>query len=294
MAGPLGGVVTRVPSGVILVKGAWSSASDSGTPVPEGGSVADNLFSDPYFGMTYTLPADWTEKYAGPPPSDTGRYVLAQFGRAGTFQGPARASIVLTAQDLFFTRAPAKSTAELISYMKDNLQADYKVETPLRQIKIADRAFLSFAYWSPAAQLHWYVFATQVRCHALEIILSSHDTQLLEDLALELNKIKLPAEANPVGGMGGGPVPVCIQDYASDQNVVARVDPIFMEHRYNRVPVRIIIDKHGKVKYIHFLSAFPDQAKAITDALVQWRFKQYVKDGQPLEVETGILFGSAR
>jgi len=57
--------------------------------------------------------------------------------------------------------------------------------------------------------------------------------------------------------------------------------------------VRIIIDKDGKVKHIHFLRAFPDQSAVITPALLQWRFKPYLKDGQPVEVETGIMFGRA-
>jgi hypothetical protein len=55
--------VTKVPTGVILVKGAWASASDSVTPVPEGGKVANGVFTDSYFGMSYVLPPDWTEKY---------------------------------------------------------------------------------------------------------------------------------------------------------------------------------------------------------------------------------------
>ena len=66
---------------------------------------------------------------------------------------------------------------------------------------------------------------------------------------------------------------------------------MFSEHKFNPVPVRIIIDKEGKVKHIHFLSAFPDQAKAISDALKQWQFKRYMRAGQPVEVETGIMFG---
>ena len=87
------------------------------------------------------------------------------------------------------------------------------------------------------------------------------------------------------------PIGVWIKDYENDQSVIPRVSPVFTKHRYNPVPVRIIIDKDGKVKHIHFLSAFVDQAKAITDALGQWKFKQYMKDGQPIKVETGILFG---
>jgi hypothetical protein len=219
--------------------------------------------------------------------------VLAQIRPADTFKGPARGSILITAEDMFFTPLPATNALELINYSKDHLQADYKLELSPSSTKIGGRPFTFFAYWSPVAQLHWYVLATEIRCHAVQFVLTSRDTKLLESLMLDLNKIELPAEANPTAGTGGGDVPVCIKDYAKDENVIARVDPIFTEHRFNAVPVRIIIDKEGKVKHIHFLSAFPDQAKAITDAFKQWKFKPYVRDRRPVEVETGIMFGRA-
>ena len=258
---------TKVPTGVILVKGAWSSASDSVTPLPEGGNVTNNVFRDQYFGITYALPPDWTEKYMGPPPSDTGRYVLAQIGPADTFKGPARGNILITAQDMFFTPLPAANALQLINYEKDNLQADYKVERPLTQTRIAGRSFTFFSYWSPVAELHWYVLATEIRCHAVQIVLTSRDTKLLDSLMLDMNKMELPAEASATAGTAGGAVPVCIKDYARDENVIARAEPVFNEHRVNPVPVRVIIDREGKVKHIHFLSAFPDQARAIADAV---------------------------
>jgi hypothetical protein len=280
----------KVPTGVILVKGAWSSSSDSVSPVPEGGSVTNSVFTNKYFGMTYPLPKDWYEKFTGPPPSDSGRYVLAQIRPPDTYKGN-KGSILITADDLFFTPLPATNTLQLVNYSKDNLQADYKLELPPTQTRIAGHPFAFFAYWSPVAQLHWYVLATQIRCHAVQAVLTSRDTKLLESLVLDMNRMELPAEASPTGGTGGGNVPVCIKDYANDQNLITRVDPIFPEHRANAVPVRIIIDKTGKVRHIHFLSAFPDQAKAVTDALKQWKFKPYMKDRQAVEVETGIMFG---
>jgi hypothetical protein len=106
----------------------------------------------------------------------------------------------------------------------------------------------------------------------------------------DLNKMKLPVED---GVADGDAVPVCIKDYARGENVIARVDPVLTEHRFNAIPVRIIIDKDGKIKHIHFLRAFPDQAKVITDALGQWKFRPYLLNGQPVEVETGIMFGYA-
>lgn len=283
--------LVKVPEGVILVKGAWASASDSVTPVPEGASVANEAFSAPYFGMTYQLPAGWTQKYEGPPPSDTGRYVLAQLSPAVASNGTARGTILITAQDMFFTPLPARNAAELIHYMSEHLQADYQLEMPPATAKIADRVFSVFEYWSPVAQLHWYVFATEIRCHAVQITLTSRDTKLLEDLIQSMDKMKLPVEASPTGGAGGGTVPVCIANYTRDENMTLMIDPVLTEHRFNPVPVRIIIDKEGNVKHIHFLSAFADQSKAITDALVQWKFKPYRRDGEPVEVETGVLFG---
>lgn len=281
----------KVQTGVILVKGAWSSASDSVTPVPEGGSITNNTFNNEYFELNYPLPSDWFQKYKGPPPSDSGRYSLLQLKPADTFKGSARGNVLITAQDMFFTPVPTANALEFINYSKDHLQADYKVEMPPTPTKIAGRPFTFFAYWSPAAELHWYVLATQIRCHAVEIVLTSRDTKLLASLMLELDKLKLPAEASPTAGTGGGTAPVCIADYARDETVITRVDPIFTEHKFNPVPTRIIIDKEGKVKHIHFLSAFPDQAKAITDALAQWKFKPYLRNAQPVEVETGIMFG---
>ncbi|HXW89237.1 MAG TPA: hypothetical protein VEK33_01695 [Terriglobales bacterium] len=276
---------------MILVKGAWSSASDSTTPVPEGGSVTDNVFTNAYFGITYRLPNDWTEKYTGPPPSESGRYVLAQIQRPDDYKGPSRGNILITAQDLFFTSQPTTNALELTAYEKENLQSDYKLEPPPTAGKIAGRLFTSFAYWSPVAEMHWYILGTEIRCHAVQFILTSRDTKLLKSLVDDMNKMELPVEASPDKGEGGGASPVCIKGYANDENLIARVDPILTEHRFTSVPVRIIIDKNGKVRHIHFLSAYPDQTKVIMDALAEWKFKPYLKDGQPVEVETGIIFG---
>jgi hypothetical protein len=284
--------LTKVPTRVILVKGAWSSASDSVTPLPEGGGISNNVFHNEYFGIRYALPSGWTQRYEGPPPSDSGRYVLAQI-RPADSNGPIRGNILITAQDMFFTPLPEVNVLQHMKYVKDHLQVDYKLEQPLTETKIAGRSFDFLAYWSPAAQLHWYVVATQIRCHTVEIVLSSRDTKLLENLVLDLNKMLLPPEAGLIAGTGGGDLPVCMRDYASGANVMAKVDPVFTESKFNPVPVRIIIDRKGKVKHTHFLSAFPDQAKAISDALDKWRFKPYARDGVPVEVETGIMFGRA-
>lgn len=283
----------KLPEETILVKGAWSSASDSLAPLPEGGRVAMNAYTNSYFALDYTLPPGWMEKYTGPPPSDSGHYVLAQIRTADSFKGTSRGSLLITAQDLFFSRAPAENALELVNLAKDSLSADYKMERAPTIVRIADRSFVRFDYASPIAELHWHVLTTQIRCHMVQFVFTDRDTELTDTVMQGLDKMTLPLEAGPISGRGGGDVPVCIKDYVRDENVIEKVDPVFAQRRFNPVPIRVIIDKEGKVKHIHFLSSFPDQAKAISDALSQWRFKPYLRNGKPVEVETGIMFGRA-
>jgi hypothetical protein len=285
---------TKVPQNVILIKGAVPSASDSSTPVPEGATVTEKALIDAYFGMAYQLPAGWHQKYVGPPPSSSGYYVLAQIEPGTNFKGPAPGTVLISAQDLFFTLAPANTTAELISFRKSRLAADYKIERQPTEVKIANRSFIRMDYMSPVAELHWYSLATQVRCHSVEFLLTSRDPALLETLVHGMDQMVLPEQAGPASGRGGGDAPVCIKDYASGDNVAHRVNPVLTERRFNPVPVRIIIDKFGKVKHVHVISAFSEQSRIITDALLQWEFRPYKINGQPVEVETGLLFGAVQ
>ena len=129
-------------------------------------------------------------------------------------------------------------------------------------MRIANHSFVRFDYMSPVAKLHWHVLATEVRCHTIQFVFTSHDAKLIENVVKSMNTMKLPENAGITAGNGGGDIPLCIKDFANTENLITRVDPILAEPRFNPVPVRIIVGKDGKVKHIHFLSAFADQAKA--------------------------------
>ncbi len=279
---PPKGEPLKYPTGVILVKGAEPSASDTKTPLPEGGRMANDAYKNDYFGLAYALPRGLKQPFEGPPPSDTGGYVLAQLQPVQRTKAADATSVLVTAQDLFFSTGPAKTATELIAYKKEVLPAYYEVERPPAEVTIAGRKFARFDYLSRAAGLHWTVLATEVRCHAVQFVLTGRDTKAMETLVDGMNAMKI-----------GGEAPACVREYATGANVLYRVEPMLTEHRFNRIPVRIVIDTKGRVKHIHFLSAFPQQATAITDALLQWRFKPYVVNGEPAEVETGIVFGGS-
>ncbi|MGA8809046.1 MAG: energy transducer TonB [Thermoanaerobaculia bacterium] len=273
----------KLPTDVILIKGAVPSASDTSTPLPEDGTVRRDVYSNDYFGLSYALPSGWFEKYKGPPPSDGASYVLTLLRPGPTYKGASRGTLLITAQDMFFTPLPGQTAKETVEQTKETLQPEYKVEHAPSQVTVANHAFTRFDYNSPVAGLHWYVLATEIRCHTVRFVFTSPDPALLDALIKDLDAMKL-ADVD---------APLCVADYAEAANITYKVDPIWTEQKFNAIPVRLIIDKAGKVRHVHVISAFPSQAKAITEALLQWRFKPYLREGQPVEVETGVMFGMA-
>ncbi|MGE5321638.1 MAG: energy transducer TonB [Actinomycetota bacterium] len=274
----------KIPTDVILVKGAVPSSSDSAVPAPEGGAITERLYTNQYFGIKYPLPPGFIEKYSGPPPSDGGYYVLAELEPKPKFQSAAPGSVLVSAQDLFFGLVPADSVLSLVDFRRDKLGPYFKIERQPTEVKLGDHSFIRFDYMSPVAGLHWYTLSTELRCHAVQFQFTSRDPQLAEIMVQQL--------AHATLGDTSAPAPVCIKNYASGDNVLQKVNPVFTDRKFNRIPVRIIIDKYGKVKYVHVISAFPDQTRAITDALLRWEFRPYRINGKAVEVETGILFGS--
>ncbi|HEY2781024.1 MAG TPA: hypothetical protein VGI90_09610 [Steroidobacteraceae bacterium] len=270
-----------VPGNVILVKGAWSGTAGLPSPLPEDGAVSNGKYDNAYFGLEYAFGADWTQRYEGPPPSESGYYVLAQIEQQRPAQAFGQSHMLIAAQDLFFSLIPAHNAIELIRYYQDHLGPEYRVQRAPRTVRLANRDFVRFDYISPAAGLQWHVLATEIRCHVVLFTFTGSDAGTARRLIDSINAMPRPP----------GSTPLCVKDYVSSETVTERENPVLTEARFNPVPVRIVIDSEGKVKHIHFLSAFPDQVRSIADAVSKWRFKPLVIDGQPTEVETGLTFG---
>lgn len=277
-----GAVLQKVPADVILVKGAVPSASDHSVPLPEEGGVVKGVYKNRYFGMSWTLPDDWSEPFGGPPPSESGGYVLSNVVPAPKFKGPSKGTVLISAQDMFFAPMPADDAKELIAYRREHLEPYYDVERAPAELTIAGRPFSRFDYESKVAGIHWAVLATTVRCHAVQFVFSSRDPKLIESLVKDLDAMKFDDAGWPR----------CVADYVTRANVIERVDPVLKDRRFNAIPARLVVDKKGRVKHVHILSAFPEQAQLITDALLQWRFKPYLVNGEPVEIETGVTFNA--
>jgi Gram-negative bacterial TonB protein C-terminal len=248
-------------------------------PVPEDGRVLSGIYINDYFDLSFPLPEGWTEGQPGPEPSDAGYYVLSSL----IPKSELNATILIAAQDMFFTRGPRGDMAEVVrDFRRSMSQIDgMTIDREPAEAKIADRLLYRVDF--SGVGLYRATFTTGIRCHAVSFNLTARSPDLLADLAQSLDK--LSTAGKPKSG-----VPQCIGNYATPDNLVQSVPPAPVVGPNTRIPVRFVIDTQGGVKQTHVIHANPAQRKSIEEALRQWKFKPYRLNERAVEIETGHVF----
>jgi hypothetical protein len=248
-------------------------------PVPEGGTVSRGIYQNEYFGMRYPLPAGWTEDVKGPPPSVSGYYSLAALKPSASLA----ATLLIAAQDNFFAPYSAKSATDFLNQMKEELDHSLAAPDAPVSMKIAGQSFARLEY--SGAGLRHVIFATEIRCHTVLFSLTSGNSDTIDALVQSLNKITFAA-----GSLGR---PICIQEYATADHVIHRVEPALAGPRFASIPARIVVGANGRVEQVHPIGGLLEQARSIQEALSQWTFKPYMLNGKAVAVETGVMVRSA-
>jgi hypothetical protein len=150
------------------------------------------------------------------------------------------------------------------------------------EVKIADRLLYRVDY-SGIGLYRATFFTTAIRCHTVSFNLTARSPDLLGNLALIIDKLSVAGK--PKTGL----LP-CIENYATPENVVRRVEPVSVGgSRFTDVPVRLVIDRQGDVKQVHVIHANSNQRRNIEEALHQWKFKPHRLNERAVEIETGIV-----
>jgi hypothetical protein len=253
----------------------------SQVPLPEDGKVLGGTYVNDYFDLSYPLPEGWIEGLPGPDPSDTGYYALREL----TPESEPSATILIAAQDMFFAAKPHANVAEMVSDFRQAMSAvdGMTIDREPTEVKVGDRLLYRVDF--SGVGLHRATFTTEIRCHAVSFNLTARDPELLADLALSVDKLSSSRKRE-----SGSAVPYCIENYATPENLVQRVEPTPVGPKFMPIPVRVIVDTEGGVKHVHVIRATAGQRKSIEDALRQWKFKPYRLNGRAVEIETGVMF----
>jgi Gram-negative bacterial TonB protein C-terminal len=247
---------------------------------PEDGRVTNGAYTNAYFGVSYPLPPGWVEDVAGPAPSQTGYYVLGSLKSKGEPSG----TILIAAQDLFFTAKPLGDMLTMARDFRDAMSQlpAMTIDREPSQTVVDGRRIVRVDY--SGVGLHRAMIATTIRCHVVTFNLTTREPTMLASLARDV--VLSVAVAPNIESSA----PACIKDYATADNVVTKVEPVPAGPRYVPIPVRITIAADGTVKHIHVISATTEQIRSIADALEKWKFEPRRIDGRPVETETGLAF----
>ena len=76
-------------------------------------------------------------------------------------------------------------------------------------------------------------------------------------------------------------------------NLVYKVQPVYpplarAARIQGTVMLRAIISRTGTIENLQVISGHPLLVRAATDAVLQWRYRPYVLNGDPVEVETQV------
>jgi len=99
-----------------------------------------------------------------------------------------------------------------------------------------------------------------------------------------------PAQAE---GAATTPEPVQLPAGVSEGMLISKVPPNYpplakQARIQGTVILDAVIDKDGAVQQLHLIQGHPMLAPAAMDAVKQWKYKPYLSNGKPVEVETKI------
>src|SRR3981189_578395 len=247
---------------------------------PEDVKVAGGVFVSDYFNLSYRLPDGWTEGLAGPAPSQSGYYVLGTWTPKHAFAG----TVLFVAQDMFFAPDSSDDVKNVVAEFRQVMSTVDGMTIDREPVPVSVGGHPGYRIDFSGVGLFRSMFAIEIRCHVVTFNLTSRDPELLASLARSLDNLGSVRKEEI-----SDPVPECLRDYASE-NILHRVEPEGVGAKAASIPVRMIVATDGSLKHVHVIRASAAQRRNIEEAVRQWKFKSYVKQGHPGEAETGVMF----
>jgi hypothetical protein len=249
-------------------------------PRPYEGTVADGIYTNRYFHLSYPVPQGWTGGAGGPKPSYAANYVLTTLVPNGEPTG----TVMIGARDTFFAPKALREAMPAAHELSRTMAAlpGMTIDRQPEEATISGRLFGRVDF--SGVGLFRSTWITQIRCHLVSFNLMANTREQLDFLKLSLNKIVYSGDR-----AAESPDPTCVDNYANAENLVAKVDPVSAGPTFTPIPIRIIVGSDGSVKQVHVIRATMEQRNNIERALGQWKFRSREMDGRTDEIETGLL-----
>ncbi len=101
------------------------------------------------------------------------------------------------------------------------------------------------------------------------------------------------SSSTPAAETGGQPLKLRVSQGVMEGNIVHRVEPVYppearRNHIQGTVLLQATIGKDGRIHDVKAISGPPELIEASIGAIQQWRYRPYLLQGNPVQVETTI------
>lgn len=274
----------------------------------DNGTIEHGRYSNQCLGFTYVIPQGWDismivgrdgkAKHL----SDGGLALLAIQQHTDT---PPSNMLLLIARD---AAGQAQSTEEFVNNAVQSQVGGHPGRELIREAYAADYGGKKFARsdykqsFSSGVTSYMSILETKFRGYYLGASVVTGSEQALDKAADSLASMTfLDDQPNPgcVAGDAASPVTaekplrIRVSQGVSDRLVEKRVPANYPEeakrrHLQGDVILKVIISPTGDVSDVSLLRGDPLLASAAKDAVKQWKYKPYLLNGQPVEMEAQV------
>lgn len=279
---------------------AWAQQPSNGpspTLVYENGNITNNVYTNDCFGISFAIPDGWQLSNLGGTDGKArhllgGGFTLLMLDQ--NKEGTLRNSIGLTAHDASGSVSSVKDFVSNAAHGQVNLGREHR--EILKDAYPADyggkhfyRADYKQSFRNGGALYQSFVY-TKFRGYYIGETLVAESPGELEQAVNSLQHIAFREdEQNPNCVMQVVRIPQEVSKGLLIKKVPAQYPQLAQLARIQgRVVLQALIDKNGAVETLVLVSGHPMLTTAAIEAAKQWKYKPYLLNGQPVEMETEI------
>jgi TonB family protein len=230
---------------------------------------------------------------------------------------PYRNRVASSAVDASSLTATTQHFVSVFVNAEKSQQVDWELLRDVFPVDLAGKHFFREDYKESSAgrTLYRAFICTKFRGYFLGWTFAAGSPSELEESVNLLQGIKFSDEAalsdniprdRPTGIVGGilgpaspqsqsGPPPrVRVSRRVSEALLITKVQPKYPQDARKAgiqgvVVLQSLIDTNGNVKELKIVTGDPSLTSAASDAVKQWKYKPYLLNGQPVEVDTQVI-----
>ena len=308
-------------SQLALAQGGEVIPADTPAPAIDRGRFVGNAYVNDFLGLSYPLPDEWfvnpdlSPVPAGAVKKLTSGALLLFVADKRRPQGNFRNRVLLIADDA--SNYDPGLTAEGYAAKFMNATGQKQAVEPLQSatVEFAVQHFHRADYrdGSETAVLYKSFVCTKVKGYWVSWTFVGGSSTELDELVNSLKRLSLQTVENPVelqparsaepssihngaahGQASTGPIRrVRISQMVSDAFVIRKIQPAYpdearRQHVHGNVVLKAEISHTGDVSELTVVSGDPLLAPSALEAVKQWKYKPYLLNGQPVDVETQV------